>query len=57
VVARSKRDADDWDIKTLEAITFDHLLASEQVVWMYFLRVAIHIGQLAVTMEGITDVK
>jgi len=41
------------DIKILRANAFDDQLASEEVVWMFFLRVGVCIGLLGVTVESI----
>ena len=43
------------DIQKLGATAFDDLLASEQVVGTFFLRVGDCTGLLGATMEGITD--
>jgi len=43
------------DIQTLGATAFDDLLASEQVVGTFFLRVGDCTGLLGATVEGITD--
>jgi hypothetical protein len=43
------------DIQILRATTFDDLLASEQVVGTFFLRVGDCTGLLGATVEGITD--
>ena len=37
------------------ATTFDNQLASEEVVWMFFLRVGVRIGLLGVTVESISS--
>jgi hypothetical protein len=42
-------------IQILGATSFDDQLASEEVVWMFFLRVDIHIGLLGVTVESISS--
>jgi len=42
-------------IQILGATAIDDLLASEQVVWTFFLRVGVHTGLLGATVEGITD--
>jgi len=42
-------------IQILGATAIDDLLASEQVVWTFFLRVGVRIGLLGATVEGITD--
>jgi len=43
------------DILILGANAFDDLLASEQVVWTFFLRVGDYTGLLGVTMETISS--
>jgi len=43
------------DILILRAISFHDLLASEVVVWTFFLRVGVRIGQLAVTVVSISS--
>jgi hypothetical protein len=43
------------DILILGATTFDDQLASEQVVWTFFLRVGVRIGQLGVTVQRISS--
>jgi hypothetical protein len=43
------------DIQILRATAFDDLLASEQVVGTFFLRVGDCAGLLGATVEGITD--
>jgi hypothetical protein len=43
------------DIIILGATTFDDQLASEEVVWTFFLRVGARIGLLGATVQGITD--
>jgi len=43
------------DIQILGATAFDDLLASEQVVGPFFLRVGDCTGLLGATVEGITD--
>jgi len=43
------------DIQILGATAFDNLLASEQVVGTFFLRVRDCAGLLGATVEGITD--
>ena len=43
------------DIQILGATAFDDLLASEQVVGTFFLRVGDCTGLLGATVEGITD--
>jgi hypothetical protein len=43
------------DIQILRATSFDDLLASEQVVGIFFLRVGDCTGLLGATVEGITD--
>jgi len=43
------------DILILGATTFDDLLASEEVVWTFFLRVGVRIGLLGVTVESISS--
>jgi hypothetical protein len=45
------------DIPILVATAFDNLLASEQVVGAFFLRVGDCTGLLGATVEGITDGK
>jgi len=42
-------------IQILGATAIDDLLASEQVVWMFFLRVGVRTGLPGATVEGITD--
>jgi len=42
-------------IQTLGATAIDDLLASEQVVWTFFLRVGVRIGLLGVTVESISS--
>jgi len=42
-------------ISILGANAFDNQLASEEVVWTFFLRVGVRIGLLGATVEGITD--
>ena len=42
-------------IQILGATAIDDLLASEQVVWMFFLRVGVRIGLLGVTVESISS--
>jgi hypothetical protein len=42
------------DILTLGATAFDDQLASEEIVWMFFLRVGVRIGLLGVTVESIS---
>jgi len=41
-------------IQILGATAIDNQLASEEVVWTFFLRVGVHIGLLGVTMESIS---
>ena len=43
------------DIQILGATAFDDILASEQVVGTFFLRVGVSTGLLGATVEGITD--
>jgi len=43
------------DISILGTNAFDDQLASEEVVWTFFLRVGVRIGLLGATLEGITD--
>jgi len=43
------------DIQILRATAFDDLLASEQIVGTFFLRVGDCPGLLGATVEGITD--
>jgi hypothetical protein len=43
------------DILILGATTFDDQLASEQVVWTFFLRVGVRTGLLGVTVESISS--
>jgi hypothetical protein len=43
------------DIQILGATAYDDLLASEQVVGTFFLRVGEFTGLLGATVEGITD--
>jgi hypothetical protein len=43
------------DIQILGDNAFDHQLASEEVVWTFFLGVGIHIGLLRVTVESISS--
>jgi hypothetical protein len=43
------------DILILGANAFDDQLASEEVVWTFFLRVGLHIGLLGVTVESISS--
>jgi hypothetical protein len=43
------------DILILRAIAYDDQLASEEVVWTFFLRVGVLIGLLGATVECITD--
>jgi len=45
----------DLDISILGTNAFDDRLASEEVVWTFFLRVGVRIGLLGATVEGITD--
>jgi hypothetical protein len=42
-------------IQILGATAIDDLLASEQVVWTFFLRVGVRIGLLGVTVESISS--
>ena len=42
------------DIQILGANAFDDQLASEEVVWTFFLRVGVRIELLGATVEGIT---
>jgi len=42
-------------IQILEATAIDDLLASEEVVWMFFLRVGVRIGLLGVIVESISS--
>jgi len=42
-------------IQILGATAIDDLLASDQVIWMFFLRVGVHIGLLGVTMDSISS--
>jgi hypothetical protein len=43
------------DIQLLGVNAFDDQLASEQVVWTFFVRVGVCIELLGATVEGITD--
>ena len=43
------------DIQILGATNFDDQLASEEVVWTFFLRVGVRIGLLGVTVESISS--
>ena len=43
------------DIQILGANAFDDQLASEEVVWTFFLRVGVRIGLLGVTVESISS--
>jgi len=43
------------DIQILGATAFDNLLASDQVIWTFFLRVGDCTRLLGATVEGITD--
>jgi len=43
------------DILILGATTFDDQLASDEIVWMFFLRVEVRIGLLGVTVESISS--
>jgi len=43
------------DIQILGANAFDDQLASEEVIWILFLRVGVHIGLLGVTVESISS--
>jgi hypothetical protein len=43
------------DILILAATTFDDQLASEEVVWRFFLRVGVHIELLGETVESISS--
>ena len=43
------------DISILGTNAFDDQLASEEVVWTFFLRVGVRIGLLGATVEVITD--
>jgi len=43
------------DIQILGANAFDNQLASEEVVWTFFLRVGVRIGLLGVTVESISS--
>jgi hypothetical protein len=52
--ARSKGGCTSY-IQTLGATAIDDLLASEQVVWTFFLRVGVCIGLLGVTVESISS--
>jgi len=49
----SKGGSGDPDILILRTNAFDDHLASEEVVWMFFLIGAVHIGLLGVTVERI----
>jgi hypothetical protein len=51
--AYSQRGGGVQDIKILGANAFDHQLASEEVVWTFFVRVGVRIGLLGVTVESI----
>jgi hypothetical protein len=42
-------------VQILEATAIDDLLASEQVVWTFFLRVGVRIGLMGVTVESISS--
>jgi len=42
-------------IQILGATAIDDLLASEQVIWSFFLRVGVHIGLLGVNVESLTS--
>jgi len=42
-------------IQTLGATAFDDPMASEEVVWTFFLRVGVHIGLLGVPVESISS--
>jgi len=52
--ARSERGCTSY-IQILGATAIDDLLANEQVIWTFFLRVGVRIGLLGATVEGITD--
>ena len=43
------------DIQILGANAFDNQLASDEVVWTFFLRVGVHIGLLGVTVESFSS--
>ena len=43
------------DISILGTNAFDDQLASEEVVWTFFLRVGVRIGLLGVTVESISS--
>ena len=43
------------DIQILGATTFDDRLASEEVVWTFFLSVGVRIGRLGVNVESISS--
>jgi hypothetical protein len=49
----SERGSGIPDIYVLAANAFDYPLASEEVVWTFFLRVGVRIGLLGVTVESI----
>ena len=55
VEACSKRSRSIPDIQILRATAFDDLLASEQVIGLFFQRVGDCTRLLGATMEGITD--
>jgi hypothetical protein len=42
-------------IQIFGSTAIDNLLASEEVVWTFFLRVGVHIGLLVVSMESISS--
>jgi len=45
------------DISILGTNAFDDQLASEEVVWTFFLRVGVRIGLLGVTVEASLEVR
>jgi hypothetical protein len=53
VEARSERGCNSY-IPIFGSTAIDDQLASEEVVWTFFLRVGVHIGLLAVTVESIS---
>ena len=53
--ACSEGGSSDPDISILGTNAFDDQLASEEVVWPFFLRVGVYIGLLGVTVESISS--
>jgi len=53
--ACSEGGGGDPDISILGTNAFDDQLASEEVVWTFFLRVGVRIGLLGVTVESISS--